>query len=115
MRYLCNRDGFIKPLLSLGILAILIYSGIQFGIPYYRYSAFKSEVKEITRVGLGNIEKIKAEVYEAAKNFKIPIEEKEIIVIRKKNTVQVQAAWSADVDIFGLYQKTLNFTIDVEE
>ncbi len=115
MRHLQNRDGFIKPVLIIAILLCAGYVGLQFGMPYYRYSAFESETKAIARLELGAVEKTRAQVYIAAQDFKIPIEEKDIIVNRKLHTTQVQTSWSTTVDIFGIYQKTLNFRIEVEE
>lgn len=115
MRYLRNNDGFIKPLLVIAIMAFLVYSGIQFGVPYYRYSAFKSEAKEIARIELGQVEKTRAQIFEAAQNQKIPIEAEDIQITKKTNTIRIQTSWSVDVDILGLYQRTLHFTVDVEE
>ncbi len=115
MKKLCNRNGFVKPLLIILILVLAAYAGIEFAMPQYRYSAFKSDVKEIARVGLGNVQKVKTEVYEAAQEYKIPIEEDDIVVTKKTNTIRVQTSWSTTVDIFGLYQKKLDFTVDVEE
>jgi len=115
MRHLRNRDGFIKPLLVIAIMAFLVYAGIQFGVPYYHYSAFKSEAKEIARLELGQVEKTRAQVYESAQGQKIPIAAEDIQITRKTNTTRIQTSWSVDVDIIGLYQRTLHFTVDVEE
>lgn len=115
MRYLWNRDGFIKPLLTVVILLLAGYVGIQFGIPYYRYTSFQSEAKQIARLELGNVEKTRAQLYEAAQDLKIPVEAKDIVVTKKLHTTRVQTSWSTTVDIFGLYQKTLDFTLDLEE
>ena len=115
MRHLRNSDGFIKPLLVIAITAFLVYAGIQFGVPYYHYSAFKSEAKELARIEVGQIEKTRAQIYEAAQNQKIPIEAEDIQITKKTNTIRIQTSWSVDVDILGVYQKTLHFTIDVEE
>ncbi len=115
MRHLRGRDGFIKPLLTIILLVIAGYVGLEFGLHYYRHSAFKSEAKAIARLELGNVEKTRAQIYNAAQELKIPIEEKDIILTRKANTVRVRTSWSTTVDIFGLYQKTLNFNVDVEE
>jgi hypothetical protein len=115
MRRFRNRDGFIKPILIIVVLLLAAYAGLELAVPYYRYSAFKSDVKEITRIGLGNVEKTKAQVYEAAQEYKIPVEEDDIVVTKKMNTMRVQTSWSATVDIFGIYQKTFNFSVDVEE
>lgn len=115
MKGLLNQRGFIKPIVCLLILAFLIYAGFQFGMPYYRYSAFKDEVKELARVGLGNTEKVKTDVYEAAKSLKIPVEREDIEVIKRGETLRVKTSWSVNVDILGLYQKEINFNIDIEE
>lgn len=115
MRHLRNSDGFIKPLLVIAIMGFLVYSGIQFGVPYYRYSAFKSEAKEIARLELGQVEKTRAQIFEVAQNQKIPIEAEDIQITKKTNTTRIQTSWSVDVDILGLYQRTLHFTVDVEE
>jgi len=109
------QDGFVKPIFCLVLLAVTGYVGFQFGMPYYRYSAFKSEVKEIARLELGDVEKIKTRVYESAEALKIPVEKEDIMVIKKKNTVRIQTAWSVNVDILGLYQRTVDFKIDIEE
>lgn len=115
MKDIRNQRGFIKPLLCLIILAALIYSGIQFGIPYYRYFAFKNEVKELARVGLGNPEKIKIDVYEATKALKIPIEKEDIEVTKRGDNIRVKTSWTVHVDLLGLYQRDINFNIDIEE
>jgi hypothetical protein len=115
MRHLRSRAGFIKPLLTIIILVLAGYVGIEFGIPYYRYSSFKSEATAIARLELGSVDKTRTQIYQAAQELKLPIEEKDIVVTRKLHTVRVQTSWSSTVDIFGLYQKTLDFTIDLEE
>jgi len=115
MRHLRNSDGFIKPLLVIAITAFLVYAGIQFGVPYYHYSAFKSEAKDIARLELGEVEKTRAQIYEAAQSQKIPIEAEDIQITKKTNTTRVQTSWSVDVDILGLYHRTLHFTVDLEE
>lgn len=115
MRRLRSREGFIKPLLMLAILAALAYAGFQFGMPYYRYSAFKSEVKAITQIELGDVKTTKAEVYEAAQKYKIPVGEEDIRVTKEEKTVRVQTEWSVTVDLFGLYQRTLDFEVNIEE
>jgi hypothetical protein len=115
MRYLRNRDGFIKPLFIMGMIALAIYVGLQFGTPYYRYQAFKSDAAEAARLSVGSADQVKAEVYKSAKSHQLPLEEEDITVIKKVNTVRVEASWTATIDIFGIYQKTLDFTVNVEE
>lgn len=114
MNSLRGQRGFIKPILCLLVLVTLVYGGIQFGTPYYRYSAFKDEVKELARIG-SDPAKIKADVYEAAKSLKIPIEKEEIEVTKRGEQITVQTSWSVDVDLLGLYQRRINFNINIEE
>ncbi|MCL5022001.1 MAG: hypothetical protein M1497_01285 [Nitrospirae bacterium] len=115
MRHLRNKDGFIKPLLTIAVLIAVGYAGYQFAMPYYKYSAFKSEVKEIALLGLGDAGKVRAEVYQSAKSFNLPLEEDDIIVTKLEHTVRVQTSWSTTIDLLGLYQKTLDFTVDIED
>ena len=98
----------------MAFMAATVYVGIQFGRPYYQYETFKTEAKEIARIELGDVEKTRAKIYESAQSFNIPVKEKDILVTKKANLVQVKTAWSAEVDIFGLYQRTLHFTLDIE-
>ncbi|MCX5718995.1 MAG: hypothetical protein NT055_03360 [Nitrospirae bacterium] len=104
-----------KAIFWLVILALLVYSGFQFGIPYYRYTAFKTDAKAIARISLGEVEKTRAQIFLRAQELNIPIEEKEIMVTRTDKLVRVKASWSESVNLFGIYQKTLNFTVNIQE
>lgn len=115
IRVLSNEKGFIKFLFVTALLAFCIYSGIKFGMPYYRYSAFKSDSKELARVSLGDAERTKVQILEKAEEFHIPISAEDLTVTRKEKTVRVQTSWSETVDILGLYQKKINFDMDIEE
>jgi hypothetical protein len=110
-----NEDGAFKAILSLVVIVFLIYAGFQFAMPYYRYSAFKTDAKELARISVGDAERTKTQILGRAKELKIPIGEKTLEVIKKDNTVQVKASWSETVDLLGLYQKTLTFDVDIEE
>lgn len=104
-----------KAIFWLVILALLVYSGFQFGMPYYRYTAFKTDAKEIARISLGEVEKTRAQIFLRAQELNIPIEEKEIMVTRTDKLVRVKVSWSESVNLFGIYQKTLNFTVNIQE
>jgi preprotein translocase subunit SecF len=115
VRVINNEKGFIKFLFILVIFVSLIYTGIKFALPFYRYSALKADAKAITRISLGDIKKTRADILERAQELKVPIKENQIVVTKTETMVRVQTSWSETVDLLGLYQKRLNFRIDVEE
>jgi hypothetical protein len=110
-----SQEGFIKPLLTIVLLAASVYAMIQFGIPYYRYSAFKTNVRDIARLELGDPVRTRRQIFEAAEELKLPLEEGDIVVVKHAKSVRVKASWEATVDLMGLYQKTFHFEVDVEE
>lgn len=110
-----NENGFIKFIFIMLVLASLVYAGLKFGMPYYRYSAFKSDTKELARISIGDTEKTRAQIFERAQELKLPLEENDIKVTKTVRGVRVQASWSETVDLLGLYQKKFNFAVDEEE
>ncbi|MCE5195398.1 MAG: hypothetical protein LLF28_08140 [Nitrospiraceae bacterium] len=106
--------GFLKFLITAGIIAFVIYAGIQLLIPFYNYSAFKTNATEIARVSLGNLEKTKAEIFESAQEHNIPVTEKEIEIEKTIKGVHVKTEWKSTVDLLGIYQHTYEFKVDVE-
>jgi len=110
-----NEKGFIKFIFVTIILVFFVYLGFKFGIPYYKHSAFQSEVKELARISLWDTDKTRAQIFEKAQELKIPIDEKAILVTKTEKTVRVKTSWEETVDILGVYEKTLTFTVNVEE
>ncbi len=110
-----NENGFIKFIFIMLVLASLVYAGLKFGRPYYRYSAFKSDTKELARISIGDTEKTRAQIFERAQELKLPLEENDIKVTKTVRGVRVQASWPETVDLLGLYQKKFNFAVDEEE
>jgi hypothetical protein len=106
-----------KTFFWLLILAFLVYSGIKFGMPYYRYLAFKSDAKEIVRVFFEhkNEGEIKDKIFERAQELKIPINKEDIEVSMTAKSVRIRTSWFEVVDLLGIYRKTLTFTVDIEE
>ena len=115
LKALNNEKGYIKLIFVTALIVFLGYLGVKFGVPYYKYSAFKSDVKELARISLGDTNKTRMEIFQRAQELKLPIEEKDIEIHKKEHTVRVKTSWSETVDVFGAYQKTLDFDIDVEE
>jgi hypothetical protein len=86
-------------------------------MPYYRYIAFKSDVKEIARISveLKSEEDIKGKVFESAQGLKIPINKEDIEISKTEKIVRIRTSWFESVDILGIYHKTLTFTVDSGE
>lgn len=110
-----NECGFVRFLLVTALLVCSVYLGIKFGIPFFKQSAFRSDVKELARISLGDVDKTRTQVIERARELKIPIDEKAIQVTRSDKTIRVRASWKETVDVLGVYQKTLSFSVDEEE
>ena len=115
MKVLNNENGFVKFIFIMLVLASLVYAGLKFGMPYYRYSAFKSDAKELARISIGDTEKTRAQIFERAQELELPLEENDIKVTKTVRGVRVQTSWSETVDLLGLYQKKFNFAVDEEE
>ena len=109
-----DENGFIKFFFVTLILVVCIYVGIKFAMPYYRYSAFKSDAKELARVSIGDTERTKEQLLGRAQELNLPLRGNDIQVIKLEKTVRVRTSWSEIVDILGLYQRKLNFSVDVE-
>ena len=107
----------MRKIIWLLILVFLVYTGIKFGMPYYRYVAFKADAKEIARVfgDLNKEEEIKKMAFERAQELKIPIDKEDIKLTVTGKTVRIKTTWFEGVDILGIYQKTLTFSIDSGE
>lgn len=114
IKVLDNENGYIKFILIVAIIVSLVYAGIKFGMPYYKHSALKSDIKEMVRVSLGDVNKTKTEILERAVELKIPVGEKDVDVQKKGNILIVTTSWSETVDILGLYEQTLDFEIEVQ-
>jgi hypothetical protein len=114
VRILKNEVGFVKFVFVMLILAIIVYTGIKFAMPYYRYSAFKSDAKELARISIGNVEKTKEQLLERAEELGLHLKRDDIQVIKLEKTVRVKTSWSETVDMLGLYQRKLDFSVDVE-
>ncbi len=116
IKVLNNESGFIKFIIVLLVLASMIYVGIKLGIPYYKYSALKSDAKEIARIGVAQTaDRTLSLTYETAQELKIPLEEEDIYVTKTETFVRIETEWSETVDFLGIYQHKLNFTLDIQE
>lgn len=109
-----NEHGFFKLLFVLALIVFAIYAGLQFGMPYFRYSSLKNDAKELALMSLGEMDKTRAQVFERAQELNIPIKEKDIEIIRAGKKIRIKTAWSETVDLLGIYETTIDFVLEVE-
>jgi hypothetical protein len=109
-----NEKGYVKFLFTILVLASLVYVGIKIGMPYYRYSAFKTDVIELARIST-DVEKTKEQIIERAQELKIPVQPDGIEIMKTGKALHVKTSWSETVDFLGFYQKTFNFSVDIQE
>jgi len=108
-----NR-GFIKGLLSLFILVAIVFAGISFGRPYYRYMTLGSHTRDFLKTDIGNIDAIRKNILDNAAELKVPLDEKDLQVVLADKIIKVRATWSETVDFWGVYQKKLDFVMEEE-
>jgi len=116
LKNITNRQGFIKGFLYLSIIVAIIFVGMSFGKPYYRYNTLRMHTKDLLLSGVVNIESIKKTVLAEAAELQIPLKESnlEVTMVSISKVIAVKAAWSETVDFWGYYQKELDFVMTVE-
>jgi len=116
LKNITNRQGFIKGFLSLSIIAALIFVGVSFGKPYYRYNTLRSHTRDLLLSGVENVETIKERVLADAAELQVPLKESnlEVTMALQTKIIKVKAVWSETVDFWGYYQKELDFVMTVE-
>ncbi len=109
-----NERGFIKGLFLLFLLVAIIFLGISFGKPYYRYYVLSSHTRDLLKTEIGNVDAIKKKIMEDAVELNVPLNENDLEVKIQNKIVRVKGAWSETVDFWGYYQKTFDFTMEEE-
>ena len=111
--------NFKKILIGTVVLYALV-SGVMIGMPYVRNVIFNDEVDNIAR-GLnydGTITRARNRLKEAARSNKIPITEKDFVIIKDPKTYYtlIEIKYSVTVSTpFELYTHVWNFHSRVEK
>ena len=113
MKKIGNR-GFVKGVLSLGILVAIVIAGISFGKPYYRSYTLGSHTRDFLKTEIGDVEAIKKNVMKDAAELHVPLDKKNLEVFMVNKIVKVKATWSETVDFWGYYQKKFDFVMEEE-
>jgi len=114
MKYRIGDKGFVKGLFIILIIVACAFVAISFGKPHYRSLMLGSHTRDILKSELGNIDIIKKQTLENAKELGIPLDEKNLEVVLDKKIIKVKATWSETVDFWGYYQKKFDFALNEE-
>jgi hypothetical protein len=113
MKKIGNR-GFVKGFLALCILGAVVFAGISFGKPYYRFYMLGSHTRDFLKTEIGDINAIRKNVMDDAAELNVPLDEQDLEVFVDKKVVKVKASWSETVDFWGYYQKNIDFVMEEE-
>ena len=116
MRRAWGEKGFIKTLLGLGLLIGLIFIGVTLAKPYYRYYQFGSHTRDFLKTDIGEVNLIRKHMLEDAAELGVPLNDRDLTVSVDtfKKQVRVRATWTDTVDLFGQYQKDIDFILEEE-
>lgn len=114
MKNRIGNRGFVKGILSLFILVAVVYTGVSFAKPYYRYYTLGSYTRDFLKTDVGNIEAIRENIMNNAEELNVPLVGKNLDVKIVEKFVKVKATWSETVDFWGYYQKKIDFVMEEE-
>ena len=96
------------------LVLFILFVGISFGKPYYRYNTLKSHANDALVMDISSAEKIRATVAADAAELGIPLADKDLVVTVGDRKAKVRATWYEVVDFWGYYQKRIDFEMEVE-
>lgn len=106
--------GSVKGLFCLSVLVAIVFVGISFAKPYYRYYTLGSHTRDFLKTEIGNIDKIRQNVMSDAEELKVPLDEEDLEVVKEGKIIKIKATWSETVDFWGYYQKKIDFVMEEE-
>jgi hypothetical protein len=101
-----------KILFYLALVALGVKIAIAFGVPQFRYHAFKSDTREVLRLNIAKDEDLIEKLHDKAKEYKLPVEKRHILLIRNDAGLRATVSWSETVDLYGFYSRKFNFVVD---
>ena len=106
--------GSVMGFFWLIILVAVVFVGISFGKPYYRYYRLGSDTRDFLKSDVGNTDIIKKNIMDNAAELKVPLDEENLEVVEVQKVIKVKATWSETVDFWGYYQKKFDFVMEEE-
>jgi hypothetical protein len=108
--------GYVKLIITLLLVAGIGFIGITFAKPYYRFITLRSHTKDILTSELGSVELIRKGIMEEAADLNVPLEPEnlEVHLNTRTKVITVKATWSEVVDLWGYYQKQIDFDMETD-
>jgi adenine-specific DNA methylase len=105
----------IKRLFFLAVFGAAVYVGYKFAMPYYNHYRFQQDAQYVVKFNVRDEDDMRRKLFEKAREDGLSIPEEDFIVERTKLGYNMKVSWSNTVDIFGKYQKDLDFTVVILE
>lgn len=112
-RQIGNR-GSVKVILLILVAVAVVFVGMSFAKPYYKYYTLGSHTRDFLKSDVGNVKQIQENIMKNAKELNVPLQENNLEVKIVLKLVKVKATWTDTVDFWGYYQKNLNFMMEEE-
>lgn len=109
-----GREGSITTWLFLLVFIALVFVGISFGKPYFRYNTLRSHTKDILSSEISSLPAIREQVLQEAKELNVPLQDENLEVTKVNKIIKVKATWSETVNFWDYYKKQLDFVMEVE-
>jgi len=106
--------GSVMGFFLLLILVAIVFVGISFSKPYYRYYTLGSHTRDFLKTDIGNIDAIRKNIMDNAAELHVPLDEKDLEVVVVNKIIKIKATWSETVDFWGYYQKKIDFVMKEE-
>jgi hypothetical protein len=110
-----SSRGFIrfKVLLTLAVVAGLVYCGIKLGPPYWNYLSMYDPVKEAAMAVSRRTPEaeVRAGLIARARATDVALEDEDIEILQRGNFLVVRVSWEVPLDV-PMYRRTLRFEIE---
>lgn len=109
----------MRTLVWLAVLGVVVYIGWSYAGPHYRAWRFRDAMAQSARLaGVAEVAEIRAEVLEAASDFGVPLNSRQLRVRdRPREGLSIAAEWEEivkiDAGFVGTWVDTLRFDHEV--
>lgn len=103
----------MKKFINLLVVVLVLFSAFQFGVPFYHYLVFKSDLKEVSKMNSSQFREgeMMLKVQEMARDMSVPLQDKDIKLTRDSK-YKIEVSWEETVNWLSIYQKTFKFAVD---